>query len=157
MASAANNLRTQSPELQKGTSAGTGTAAGTGPGTSSGPGTGNATPEAVVNLSGIPAASHSTLASTDEEKKRRILEQIDWRNYECKTWHLEPTVRWFTALVILAKRFRFKMLKPFISGYYHGLENESNPMELSTSLINLASPKQEPPSLNGFNAGRWIL
>ena len=46
---------------------------------------------------GSPAINNSPLSlqlTNDDEKKRRILEQIDWRNYECKTWHLEPTVRY---------------------------------------------------------------
>ena len=82
LASAASNVRTQSPELQKANSGG------------SGAGTGNATPDSSPNPNSSATTSQPTLTNTDEEKKRRILEQIDWRNYECKTWHLEPTVRY---------------------------------------------------------------
>jgi hypothetical protein len=37
-------------------------------------------------------------ATSDEEKKRKAFDPAemftkDWRNYHCKTWHLEPTVR----------------------------------------------------------------
>lgn len=47
---------------------------------------------------GSPGINNSPLSlqlTNEDEKKRRILEQIDWRSYECKTWHLEPTVRYF--------------------------------------------------------------
>lgn len=35
----------------------------------------------------------------EQEHKCRVADptetlQKDWRNYECKTWHLEPTVRY---------------------------------------------------------------
>lgn len=72
-----NSQRTQSPELQGKT--GGAEAAGSPPASGSTPGSN-------------PLIQ--TLAGNDEEKnKRRIVEQVDWRNYECKTWHLEPTVR----------------------------------------------------------------
>jgi hypothetical protein len=37
-------------------------------------------------------------ATSDDEKKRKAFDPVemftkDWRNYRCKTWHLEPTVR----------------------------------------------------------------
>jgi Fragile site-associated protein C-terminus. len=44
-------------------------------------------------------AAGLTSASTSDEEKRRIafdpaeMFTKDWRNYHCKTWHLEPTVR----------------------------------------------------------------
>jgi hypothetical protein len=43
-------------------------------------------------------ASGVSGATSDEEKKRKAFDPVemftkDWRNYHCKTWHLEPTVR----------------------------------------------------------------
>jgi hypothetical protein len=55
---------------------------------------------------GSPAINNAPLSlqlTNEDEKKRRLLEQIDWRNYECKTWHLEPTVRY----VFLSLNFCF--------------------------------------------------
>ncbi|EFX63557.1 hypothetical protein DAPPUDRAFT_17744, partial [Daphnia pulex] len=49
--------------------------------------------ERVVRSPAINNAPLSLQLTNEDEKKRRLLEQIDWRNYECKTWHLEPTVR----------------------------------------------------------------
>jgi hypothetical protein len=46
--------------------------------------------------SGVAAGTN---VSTNDEEKRRIafdpaeMFTKDWRNYHCKTWHLEPTVR----------------------------------------------------------------
>jgi len=46
--------------------------------------------------SGVAAGTN---VSTSDEEKRRIafdpaeMFTKDWRNYHCKTWHLEPTVR----------------------------------------------------------------
>lgn len=46
---------------------------------------------------GLASATPST---SEEEKKQKSFEHAevtgytkDWRNYHCKTWHLEPTVR----------------------------------------------------------------
>ena len=86
LASAASNQRTQSPELQKATVNGA-----TGSSNLSEGNAGQASPALNPPL--------CLQLSTDEDKKRRILEQIDWRNYECKTWHLEPTVR-YNLLII---------------------------------------------------------
>lgn len=78
----ASNQRTQSPELPKANLNGT-------------MGSSNLSESGSNQGSSSPAFSSpmSLQSAVDDEKKRRILEQIDWRNYECKTWHLEPTVR----------------------------------------------------------------
>ncbi len=81
LASVASNQRTQSPELQKAAVNGT-----TGSSTMSEASSGQASPAVNPPI--------SLQLANDDDKKRRILEQIDWRNYECKTWHLEPTVRY---------------------------------------------------------------
>ncbi|XP_046650750.1 transmembrane protein KIAA1109 homolog isoform X2 [Daphnia pulicaria] len=81
LASVASNQRTQSPELQKAAVSGT-----AGSSSLSEPSSGQGSPA-------INNAPLSLQLTNEDEKKRRLLEQIDWRNYECKTWHLEPTVR----------------------------------------------------------------
>ena len=42
--------------------------------------------------------SSNTGATSDDDRKRKSFDPAemftkDWRNYHCKTWHLEPTVR----------------------------------------------------------------
>lgn len=78
----ASNQRTQSPELPKANMNGA-------------MGGSNVSEAGSSQGSSSPAINSPVLQSAvDDEKKRRLLEQIDWRNYECKTWHLEPTVRY---------------------------------------------------------------
>jgi hypothetical protein len=43
-------------------------------------------------------APGNNVSTSDEEKRRIAFDPAemftkDWRNYHCKTWHLEPTVR----------------------------------------------------------------
>ena len=80
-ASVASNLRTQSPELQKAAIIG-----------SSG-----ASADVAGNSTSPPASGAPTIIISEDEKKRRLIEQIDWRMFQCKTWHLEPTVRLLSA------------------------------------------------------------
>lgn len=44
------------------------------------------------------STSSTSTAVSDEERKKKAFTPAevfnkDWRNYHCKTWHLEPTVR----------------------------------------------------------------
>ena len=48
-----------------------------------------------ASSTGMGGASGVT---SDEDRKRKSFDPAemftkDWRNYHCKTWHLEPTVR----------------------------------------------------------------
>lgn len=91
LASAASSLRTQSPELQKAAASG-GVAPCSATGTVAGSSGGTATDVASSSINVTPNVLSTTVV-TEDEKKRRLIEQIDWRTFQCKSWHLEPTVR----------------------------------------------------------------
>jgi len=44
------------------------------------------------------SGSSKSIKSPVEQEKKKVIDPVtvlqqDWREYECKTWHLEPTVR----------------------------------------------------------------
>ena len=50
------------------------------------------------NRESSAVATGTNVSASDEEKRRIAFDPAemftkDWRNYHCKTWHLEPTVR----------------------------------------------------------------
>lgn len=56
--------------------------------------------EGTSGTAAASSAGESSASLSDDERRRRTLDHgevtgytKDWRNYHCKTWHLEPTVR----------------------------------------------------------------
>lgn len=53
--------------------------------------------------SSVAATGSKSSKAQAESKKKEIIDPVtvlqqDWREYECKTWHLEPTVRYGTFI-----------------------------------------------------------